>query len=63
MEAYGRFSNEFDPLRFEQMVNVYKCYIKLGNKEQIEKMRDSVLKIANQLLAEGSTQLKELEAL
>ncbi len=52
LEKYTRFYGELNIFRFEQLVMVLKCYVKLGN---IEKVR-----IGSQLLSEDSEQLKDL---
>ena len=63
LEAYNKFYGELNYLRFEQLVTVYKCCVKVGTPEEKAAMRESVLSIGGQLLAEGSKQLKELESL
>lgn len=60
VDTYTRFYGELNYLRFEQVVIVLKCHIALGNTEQAQNLKENVLKIASQLLAEGSKQLKEL---
>ena len=63
VSTYTRFYGELNYMRFEQLIIVLRCYLKLEDVEQIKNMKESVMKIANQLLAEDSTQLKELNKL
>lgn len=63
LEGYNKFSGELNYLRFEQLVTVYKCCLKVGTPEQIKAMKENVIYIGEQLLSENSTQLKELEEL
>ena len=60
LEAYDKFYGELNFLRFQQLITVYKCCLKIGTSEEKAALRDSVLKIGNQLLSEDSKQLKEL---
>ena len=60
IELYDKFSGKLNYLRFEQLVTVYKCYLKVGSPEQIKDMRDNVLTIGEQLLSKDSKQLKEI---
>ena len=60
LETYNKFYGELNYLRFEQLIIVYKCALKVGTLEQKNQYKESVLKIGNQLLAEDSTKLKEL---
>lgn len=60
LEAYTRFYGEYNYLRFEQLVVVLKCYVKLNDPEQVKKMKESAIKIGSQLLSKDSKQLKEL---
>lgn len=63
IDTYTRFYGELNYLRFEQLVIVLKCYIALGDEEKVKNIKENVLKIASQLLAEDSKQLNELKAL
>ena len=63
LDAYTTFYGELNFLRFEQLVIVLKCHIALNDKEQAEALKENVIKIARQLLAEDSKQFKELLAL
>lgn len=63
IEVYNKFFGELNIHRFEQLVTVFKCCLKVGTPEEISKMRENVLKIGEQLLNKDSRQLKELEAL
>ena len=63
LEIYNKFYGELNYLRFEQLVTVFKCCLKIGTPEQIQKMKEEVLTIGEQLLSEDSKQLKELLAL
>lgn len=63
LEAYSKFAGELSYLRFEQLVTVYRCCVKVGTPEQIESIRENVLTIAEQLLSEDSELLKELKSL
>ncbi|MCR4911701.1 MAG: tetratricopeptide repeat protein [Bacilli bacterium] len=60
IELYDKFSGKLNYLRLEQLVTVYKCYLKVGSPEQIKDMRDNVLTIGEQLLSKDSKQLKEI---
>lgn len=63
LDSYTRFYGELNYLRFEQLLIVLKCHIKLGNKVEAEQLKASAEKIADQLFAKGSAQLKELQSL
>ena len=63
LDSYTRFNGELNYLRFEQLMIVLRCHIKLGNSEQAESLKAHALKIGKQLLSEDSKQLKELEEL
>ena len=63
LEAYDKFYGELNFLRFQQLITVYKCCLKIGTTEAKAQMRDTVLKIGSQLLSEDSKQLKELAEL
>ena len=63
IETYTRFYGELNYLRFEQLIIVLKCYVALGDEEKVKNIKENVLKIASQLLAEDSKQLNELKAL
>ena len=63
LEAYNKFYGELNFLRFQQLVTVYKCCIEVGTPEEKAEMKESVLKIGEQLLSEDSAQLKELMSL
>lgn len=63
LEGYNKFSGELNYLRFEQLVTVYKCCVKVGTPEEIKAMKENVIYIGEQLLSENSTQLKELKEL
>lgn len=63
LEAYNKFYGELNFLRFQQLVTVYKCCVEVGTPEEKAEMKESVLKIGEQLLSEDSVQLKELISL
>ena len=63
LDTYTRFYGELNFLRFEQLIIVLKCHIALGNNEQAQSLKENALKIAKQLLAEDSPQLKEIMSL
>ena len=63
VETYTRFYGELNYMRFEQLVVVLKCAVAIGEEEQIKVIKENVLKIATELLAEDSKQLKELMAI
>ena len=60
LEVYNKFYGELNYLRFEQLVTVFKCFVKIGAPEQVKEMKENVLKIGEQLLSKDSKQLKEL---
>ena len=60
LETYTDFYGELNFLRFEQLVTVFKCYLKVGSQEQIKETRENILSIGKQLLSEDSKQFKEL---
>ncbi len=60
LETYTRFYGELNYLRFEQMVIVLRCYIKIKDAEEVRQLKENVVKIGGRLLSEGSKQLKEL---
>lgn len=63
LEYYDKFYGELNFLRFQQLITVYKCSLKVGTETEIAELRNSVLKIGEQLLSKDSPQLKELMAL
>ena len=63
VDAYNRFYGEVNYMRFEQLAIVLKCCVKLGLSEQVERVKENILKIGVPLLGEESNQLKELLAL
>ena len=63
LEAYDKFYGELNFLRFQQLITVYQCVLKIGTPEEKAQLRESVLKIGSQLLSEDSEQLKALVAL
>lgn len=63
LAAYDKFYGELNFLRFQQLITVYKCVLKVGSETEKSELRNSVLKIASQLLSEDSKKLKELEEL
>ena len=63
LESYTKFYGELNYLRFEQLVTVYRSAVKVGTPEQIQDIKQSVLKIGEQLLPEDSSLLKELKSL
>ena len=60
LEGYNKFSGELNYLRFEQLVIVFKCCLKVGTEEEIQQMRGNVIAIGEKLLSKDSKQLKEL---
>ena len=60
LEAYNKFYGELNFLRFQQLITVYKCSLKVGSEEEKTQLRNSVLKIGELLLSEDSKELKEL---
>ena len=63
LETYDKFYGELNYLRFEQLMTAYRCCVQVGTPEEKAAMRESVLNIGKELLAEGSKQLEELKAL
>ena len=63
LDTYTRFYGELNYLRFEQLLIVLKCYVKLGDAEQVKKLKESALRIGTYLLSEDAKQLKELAEL
>ena len=62
-DAYTRFNGELNYMRFEQLMILIKCHIKLGNTEQAVTLKEYALKIGKKLLSENSKQLQELAEL
>lgn len=60
LERYAKFSGELNYLRFEQLITVYKCCLKVGSSEEKERIKNNVLSIAEQLLSKESKQYQEL---
>ena len=60
LEAYDKFYGELNFLRFQQLMTVYKCTLKVGSPEEKAAMRESVIKIGSALLSEDNKTLKEL---
>ena len=60
LDIYTRFYGEFNLLRFEQLIIVLRCYVKLGDREKVDSIKENVKRIGSQLLGENSNQLKEL---
>ena len=63
LESYSKFYGELNYLRFEQLVLVYRCALKVGSEAEKNALKSSVISIGEQLLAEDSTLLKELKEL
>lgn len=63
LDTYTSFYGELNYLRFEQMMIVLRSLKKLGKEEELKSLKESALRIAEQLLSEDSTQLKELREL
>ena len=63
IDNYTKFYGELNYMKFEQMMTVIRCLVKLNNESLLKEYKDSALKIGEQLLAEDSAQLKELKAL
>lgn len=59
VDAYTSFYGELNYFRFEQLVLVYRCLVKLGKDEQAKAVKENVINIGSQLLSEDSKQLKE----
>ena len=60
IESYTSFYGELNYLRFEQLMIVLKCYIKLGDVEQAKIIKEDAIRIGSQLLSEDSKPFKEL---
>ena len=63
VDTYTRFYGELNYMRFEQLMVVLMCTIKVGDENQVKSIKENMIKIGTQLFAEDSAQLKTLLAL
>lgn len=61
LDIYTRFNGELNYHRFEQLIIVLRCHIKLGNTEEAESLKEYALKIGKQLFSEDAKQLEDLQ--
>lgn len=60
LEAYKEYFGEFNPLRFEQLIIVYRSAFKIGDAELIDTFKDEIIKVGTQLMGENVNKIQEL---